>query len=164
MKNVLIIFFILFIGCDKDKSPTDPTDNDNSTGFEYGYYIETDPTISSDRNYVFFVATDTSDNEISGSGIYYARVVNPIRKLILRGDNYRNPVPSPNNQLIAFIKSGNVKIFNRILDTTTVLTDYKNYSSIIFLNDSILLAEHADTIYQINIGNNQMSIFQTGMI
>lgn len=160
MRYFVVIIIAVLIGCG-DKSDTgNPLNNNGTNSNSYGYFIETEPSISPDRKYVYFIAADTTDG--TGSGIYRARTTNPIRELVKLGNNFHSPTSSPDRSQIAYLESGMIRIYNTNTDSVNNFDDMNNYKTIVFLNDSLLVSEKANSIYIVNIRTGVESYYYDG--
>lgn len=160
MRYLVVIIIAVLIGCDDSNDTGNPLNNNGNSSSSYGYYIETEPSISPDRKYIYFIATDTSDG--TGSGIYSARITNPIRELVKLGSNYHSPTSSPDRSKIAYLESGMLRIFDINTDSVYNFDDMNNNKTIVFLNDSMIVSEKSNTINLINIRTGVASSFYDG--
>jgi len=80
-KALILILLLVLVACDKDHYNI-VKDDDNESALNL---IETAPSISPDRLYIYYVGLDTSAD--SNSGIYKALISNPVQQKVTAGLN-----------------------------------------------------------------------------
>lgn len=112
------------------------------------YSIETEPSLSPDRNYLYYISNDTTSSLYRG--IYRASVETPVREKILHGLNYHSPTISLDNNTIAYLDSGKINYY-RMSDMakwTSAVAD--SFESILFVSDSVILANRNDSLFLVD--------------
>ena len=110
--------------------------------------VETEPSLSPDGIYIYYISTDTADQYYSG--IFRISVSTLIRQKLVHGMGYHSPTVGFNNGMVAFLDSGRVNYFSLfdLSRRTSSLTD--NFASISYIRDSILLGYRSDSLFLIN--------------
>lgn len=162
MKQGFIIFLlvlsIVFLTCEKDRIVT-PGGNGNGNGQTF-YRIETEPSISPDRNTVTMIRIDTSIT--SYNGIYRAAIVNPVRFPVLLEENLHSPTMAVNNDTIAFLRNHLIYYTSKFGDTV-IQSDYtQNFDEIVYINDSLLIGYVSGNIYLIAEQNKTVTMITDG--
>jgi len=148
MKYSLMIIFIsvLFIACGDEYYGIKPDQ-------KYEYAIETEPSLSLDRSYIYYVSTDTSYDQFSG--IYRASVATPVREKILLGENFHSPTVGPNNDILAYLDSSRIKFYN-ISDSTNWSSDVTDsFESIVMIDTNLIMACRDDSLFLVENGSLQ---------
>jgi len=120
------------------------------------YNVETEPSLSPDKQFIYYISTDSARNRYSG--IYKAALGAPIRERVLFGNNYHSPVLNFDNNTLAFLEFGRIKYFNLAGMTTYVSAVNDSFESIIFLNESIIIGNRRDSLFSVN-ESNETSLF-----
>ncbi|UCD93387.1 MAG: hypothetical protein JSU69_06320 [Candidatus Zixiibacteriota bacterium] len=139
-----LILIAVLLGCgDEYYGPT------GSGGGNHGPYpVETEPSLSPDLNYIYYVSTDTAHNLYSG--IYRASVGQPKREKIFAGAGLHSPSVGFDNNTVAYIDSGRIKYY-RMSDMSgwpSNVTD--SFGSIFYLSNDpldILIGQRNDSIF-----------------
>ncbi len=135
----LLGLLLAVVSC--DETPTESEDRDRSSP----YMIESQLSLSCDRQYVYFIGNDTVFPE--SSGIYRARSSNPRRELLLAGQGYESPTISPNNEVVAYLKAGKIWYY-RLNDDHNWRSDINtDFSSLLFVTDSLLVGGRLGFVY-----------------
>jgi hypothetical protein len=120
------------------------------------FVIETQPSLSPDGEYVYYIANDTA--QFKYSGVYRARVTMPLREKIYHGFSFRSPSIAFDNNTIAYLDSDKIRYY-RISDMrqwASGITD--GFESIVFINDGSLVAHRNDSLFLIDESSDS-SIF-----
>ncbi len=138
---VILAMVIVFIGCgDKYYNNRIQDSNDD----KYLPLIESEPSLSPDRNYIYYITVDTADN--LNSGIYRAAVANPIRQKLMTGIDIHSPSLGFDNNTVAYLDdSGKIYYYNLDGQTTDTSTVDEHFESIFYISDNKLLAHRGDT-------------------
>ena len=112
------------------------------------YNLETEPALSLDHQFVYFVTTDTSN--VDNSGIYRARVSKPIRELIHASEGLHSPTIAPDNNRLGYLDSGLIRYYDLSQQLISSSSIDREFHSIQFVNDSLLVAYSGDSIYLVN--------------
>jgi len=112
------------------------------------YYIETAVTLSPDREYIYFVAEDTSGG--TGSGLYRARVHNPARERVLAGGLVAAPTVSFDNTTIAYLEIGRIRYFDLSDSTMSLSPVADSFATLQYIGLERLLAGRGDTLFVID--------------
>jgi hypothetical protein len=137
----LILSVVLACGCTEDR----PT---RSNG-EQHFSLETDPQLSPDGNYIYYVSLDSF--LLDNSGIYRASVLTPIREKIVSGVGLSSPTLSPDNQTLVYIDSGDIRWYDLISHNTGQFPSGFLWNAIVFVDTSELIACRDSFIELINI-------------
>lgn len=120
-----------------------------STDTQVGrFLIETEPALSLDHQFVYFVATDTSNS--NNSGIYRAKVNKPIRELVHGAEGLHSPSIAPDNNRLGYLDAGQIKYYDLSQKTVSNSSVARQFQSIQFVNDSLLVASWGDSVYLVN--------------
>lgn len=153
--TVLLIALSLaaVIGCgDESKGPT--------VDVKPSFNIETEPSLSFDREFVYFIGNDEDDSALSG--IYRARVTEPVRELILSGTDLHSPTVSPDNSTVAYLKGERVH-FLRLSDGKDVpATINAVFESLLWVNDTSLIGSRDDMLYLVDQGGRTSTLLRSG--
>ena len=157
--SVFLLFVLLLLmgGCDDYSYPTDG----NNPPLPQGPYpIETEVSLTPDREYIYYISTDTV---VSGkNGIYRARVSIPVREPVLLGDSLHSPVVSLNSSTLAYIDSGRVHYYNLVDKVIQPSALIDSFESVIFVNDTLLVAARDRWLYLINEKQQTSTFFAYG--
>ena len=137
----LILSVVLAYGCTEDR----PT---RSNG-EQHFSLETDPQLSPDGNYIYYVSLDSF--LLANSGIYRASVMTPIREKIVSGVGLSSQTLSPDNHTLVYIDSGDIRWYDLISHDTGQFPSGFSWDAIIFVDTSELIACRDSFIELINI-------------
>jgi len=149
-----VMCFVLPFACE-EKS----TDTGNGHGVGR-YLIETQPSLSFDHTYVYYIATDTVDT--SNNGIYRAQVKKPIRERVFAGQNLRSPTVSPDNQEVAYLKSGVIWFYNIDENSHATSSVSMSFQSIAYVSDMILVGQRQDSIHVISKSDDSVTFLASG--
>jgi len=153
----IILLLILLICCDDDNS----TNSINSNGDAATTWIESEPSLTADRSYIYYINKDTVSSE--KSGIYRARIDQPIREEVLHGEGYHSPTMIVDNDTLAFLDSNGIINFYDISEkslSVSGITD--DFNSITFVNDSFIVGNRDDSLFLVNKRENTVSFFSLG--
>lgn len=139
---VAILLPLMLVGCSEDST--------GSGGGNYvpRYLVESEPTRTLDGRYIYFIATDTIN--LGKSGIFRAEVDKPIREMILAGENLHSPTLAPNNTTLAYLNGGIIEHYNLLTGTIGTSNIAREFRSIAWLNDTLLVARANWSIYIVN--------------
>jgi hypothetical protein len=134
----------ILAACD-GSDPTGPPDGGISPPVSFA--IETDPTLSPDGRYVYYIRTDTMF--LDRSGIYRANSADAIRSPVLTGTDFSSPSVSPSGDSVAFIRNGQVW-FYRPSDGRTLASgiDFPASSVLYIDGQTILLNTSVSSLSQ----------------
>ena len=154
---LLLVILSLFIACgDEYYGPSSNNDDDDPT---YST-IETEPTLSDNGSYIYYVSADTSD--LFYSGIFRVTVVSPSRQKLVHGPGYHSPTISFDNMTLAYLDSGHIK-YQSLYD----LSHYESplpdsFGSITFIRDTILAACRNDSIFVVTDSGSMSPLIPKG--
>lgn len=138
---VILLLTTALVGCGDEYYGV----NGNGNGGSYA--LETEPSLSPDRAYIYYISSDTAYDRYNG--IFRTSVASPIREKIFHGEGYHSPTIGFDNNTVAYLESGQIRYF-RISDMTGWQSNFTDvFESIIFIHDSILLANRHDTLWQV---------------
>lgn len=139
-----LIIFILIVACeDEYYGPT------NGNGdVPPADYIETDVSLSHDREYIYFSVRDTIDYYYGG--INRARVTDPIRERVLPGYNYYSPTINFDDNILAYLFGGRIHYYDIAEDAIMNSGIIGEFESILYINQDVLLAARDDSIFLTN--------------
>ena len=137
----LILSVVLACGCTEDR----PT---RSNG-EQHFSLETDPQLSPDGNYIYYVSLDSFLP--ANSGIYRASVLTPIREKIVSGVGLSSPTLSPDNHTLVYIDSGDIRWYDLISHDTGQFSSGFSWDAIVFVDTNLLIGCRDSSIELINI-------------
>lgn len=165
MKNNIInicLFSLLsvIVGCGEENNPVETNGNGRGSINIGGYAIESQPTLSFNRDYIYYIADDT--NNSTNSGICFAGVFNPIREKLISGENYVSPTVSSNRDRVAFLKFGKIYYYIVAADSMFQSNISKSYVSIKYINDSLIIGEISNQLNLININNDSVNFLTSG--
>ncbi len=146
---------MLLAACNSDQKYFDPNSN-----FPAYYPIETQPNITPDRQYVYYIRTDTSS--LSKDGIYRLQVVRPEREEILPGFGLQCPTSTARQLNLAFLDSSRIILYNLIDSAMETIYPSRDFRSILYINDSILIAGDDTALYRLNTNDSTIVEFETG--
>ena len=151
-----LLLLILIIACeDEYYGPAGGNGDEPSANF-----IETDVSLSPDREYIYFSVRDT----IFGlySGIYKARVTQPVREKIYHGENYRSPTINFDNNILAYLFAGRIHYYDIARDTLKNSGIIGQFESILYVNLDVLLAARDDSIFLTNEEDSSYQYLRDG--
>lgn len=134
--------FVL-IGCSDKRA-----NSGGSGGGQSRDRIESEPTRTLDGRYVYFIATDTSGHV--ESGIFRAEVEIPVRQMILAGEDLHSPTMAPDNNTLAYLNGRIIEHYDLSTKTVDTSSIDREFRSIAWLNDSLLVACEYPYIYIVN--------------
>ncbi len=112
------------------------------------YTIESEPSLSPDKNFVYYIANDTITYLYSG--IYRLDIGVPKREKILYGHTYHSPSVNFDNKLVAYLDANIINYYNFSLDSHYVLDSSSYYESIFYVSNDVLLGNRFDSIFVID--------------
>jgi hypothetical protein len=150
------LFFIalLIAGCDKDSIIP------SNSGPDGAYSIETQPALSLDRQYIYYINIDTALP--ANNGIYRINTATAVREKIIPGDRFSSPTISPDNRTLAYLDSGKIFLYNMIGKTIAPSGIPDTFASITFISDSLIAGHFDSSIYIINIEKKTVTQFFSG--
>lgn len=158
MKSKIIAFIILllFMACgDEYYGPTGGDGNNPEANF-----IETEVSLSPDREYIYFIVRDTIFDLYSG--INRARISQPVRERIRGGNNYHSPTVDFENDIVAYLYDNRVHYYSISNDSMWNSGLADTLESIVFVNDSLLLGCRNDSIFMVNEVDSVLEFLRTG--
>ncbi|MCP4706661.1 MAG: hypothetical protein GY865_18840, partial [candidate division Zixibacteria bacterium] len=112
-------------------------------------FIETDVSLSPDREYIYFSVQDTIfDGRYSG--INKARVTHPVRERVLAGSNYYSPTINFDNNILAYLYDSRIHYYDIALDTIMNSGITADFESILYVNLDVLMAARNDSLFLTN--------------
>ncbi|HHI03715.1 MAG: hypothetical protein DRP51_02110 [Candidatus Zixiibacteriota bacterium] len=151
-----LILSVLIVACDDEYyGPTTGNGDGPSANF-----IETDVSLSPDREYIYFSVRDT----IFGlySGLFKARVTHPIREEIYHGEYYKSPTINFDNNILAFLFEGRICYYDIAEDTMKTSGIDDQFESILYVNLDVLLAARNDSIFLTNEEDSSYQYLRDG--
>ncbi|MCP4704097.1 MAG: hypothetical protein GY865_05765, partial [candidate division Zixibacteria bacterium] len=151
------ILFILIIACeDEYYRPTTGNDDGPSQNF-----IETDVSLSPDREYIYFSVRDTIfDGRYSG--INKARVTHPVRERVLAGSNYYSPTINFDYNILAYLFDSRIHYYDIALDTIMNSGITADFESILYVNLDVLMAARNDSLFLTNETDSSYQYLRDG--
>lgn len=140
-----LILFVLFIACEDEYYR--PTDSGNGEEPEKNF-IETNISLSPDRQYIYFSVRDTIDG--LNSGLYKASVTHPVREKVYGGENYYSPTINFDNQILAYLFEGRIHYYDIDNDTLKNSGIIGEFESILYVNQDVLMAARNDSLFLTN--------------
>jgi len=152
---ILLISLLSCLGCeDEYYGPTDGGEDPSAD------FIETEVSLSSDREYIYFISRDTIFDQFSG--INRARISQPIRERIRAGENYHSPTINFDNNVLAYLYDGRIHYYNIALDSLENSGVIGEFESILYINENLLIAARNDSIFRINEEDSSYSYIRDG--
>ena len=151
-----LILLVLFISCEDEYYQ--PTGSDN--GVPSSNFIETDVSLSFDREYIYFSVRDTIFDRYSG--IFRAPVAQPIREKIYHGNNYRSPTINFDNNILAYLFEGRIHYYNIVENEMENSGVVGEFESILYLNLDILMAARDDSLFLVNETDSSLQYIRDG--
>ncbi len=144
-KYILIILTAFMIaGCGDEFYGSD--NGTGSNGAIKSNKIERDPSISPDREYIYYISEDTLNSQYSG--IYRMRIDQPIRENILGGTSYCSPSVDTADDKVAFLDNGMIKYFD-ISSSEIINSDITDiFNSAVLIDDDLIMASRSEKIYR----------------
>lgn len=137
----ILAISVLIIACeDEYYGPTGDNGENRSSGF-----IETDVSLSPDREYIYFSVRDTIYDFYSG--IFRARVNQPVREKIHDGRNYWSPTINFDNNILAYLFEGRIHYYDIAEDTLINSGIIGEFESILYVNQDVLIAGRNDSLF-----------------
>ncbi len=156
---VVVSLSVIFgLACDNDDSG--PTSNEPTWTEPEHYSKETEPSLSLDREFLYFVVSDTLFPD--KHGIYRARVDSPAREQVLAGFGFHSPVASANGFEVAFLTGSTLNYLKLADGTVTSAGVSGNYEAILALNDSLYVGCVGQQLYFINSRDSSVTRLGTG--
>ncbi|UCE24253.1 MAG: hypothetical protein JSU74_13340 [Candidatus Zixiibacteriota bacterium] len=156
---VVVSLLVLFnLACNKDDSGI--TSNEPTWTEPEHYSKETEPTLSLDREFIYFVVSDTLFPD--KHGIYRARVDSPAREKVLAGFGFHSPVVSASGFEVAFLTGSTLNYLKLADGTVTSAGVSGNYEVILPLNDSLYVGCAGQQLYLINSRDSSVTRLGTG--
>jgi len=153
----LLTLLLLVISCGED----DENFISNSDTPATEYSLETEPSLSADGQYVYYVA---ADSRVQGkSGIYRAPVTAPRREQLCSGDGYHSPVQSFDGATVAFLSGSSINYLNVASGSISPSGIAGSYAAIVFLNDSIMVGCSAGSLYLIHCSESSSTLLGPGV-
>ena len=150
------ILLILIIACDEEYyQPT------GGTGEPSQNFIETDVSLSFDREYIYFSVRDTIF-EGSYSGLYKARTTQPVREKIYHGENYKSPTINFDDNILAYLFEGRIHYYDIANDTLKNSGIIGEFESIVYVNLDVLMAARNDSLFLTNEIDSSYSYLRDG--
>lgn len=160
MRRILCSVLALALLCLACGENTDYASNNDTEPTPVVFTLEDEPTLSIDGDWLYFVGTDTLLP--ARTGIYRARIGNPVRELVLAGNGLHSPSEMPDGNRVAFLSGSSLNIL--ILADTSVISAGLSgvYSSVTCINDTTLIACLGQLLFWINLRNSSVSRIADG--
>nr|MBN2277449.1 hypothetical protein [candidate division Zixibacteria bacterium] len=147
-----LILMALLLSCGDEHYGTNNDDDD------YIYPIESEPSLSPDHNYIYYISTDTNYTQFTG--IYRASIGAPIREPVLMGEGLHSPTIGSDNNTLAYLDSSRI-MFYRISNASSWPSEItRDFESIVLMDTSLILAQNNDSLFMV-LGN-EMQYFGPG--
>ncbi len=156
IKNILALFLIisLIAGCDKNNTVL------KSSGPGGAYPIETQPSLSLDRQYIYYINTDTTIP--ANDGIYRVNTATAERERLLTGSSFASPTISPDNLILAFLFSGTIVYYDMANKEIRSSEISNKFASITFFDDTLLAGQLDSSIFVIKTNKRSVTPFFQG--
>ncbi len=151
-----LILLILIVACDEEYYQPTGGNGEPSPNF-----IETDVSLSFDREYIYFSVRDTIF-EGSYSGIYKARTTLPVREKIYGGENYKSPTINFDDNILAYLFEGRIHYYDIVNDTLKNSGIIGEFESIVYVNLDVLMAARNDSLFLTNEIDSSYSYLRDG--
>lgn len=153
---LLLITIAFFFACGDEYYGISDNDDDGPT---YST-IETEPTLSANGAYIYYISTDTLDPFYSG--IFRVTVASPSRQKLVHGTGYHSPTINFSNMTLAYLDSGRIN-YQSLYD----LSHYESplpdsFASIAFIRDTILAACRNDSIFVVTDSGEISPLISSG--
>lgn len=125
------------------------------------YPTESAPSISLDRLWLVFAAVDNVVPQ--NSGLYWAELNLPIKRQLLTEPNMSSPTIAPGNNRIAYLVNGHINYYLIAEDSSYTSNIDSLFQTIEYIDDSVLIASAANTIYAIDETIDSVDPVVTGM-
>lgn len=138
----ILMTLILFAGCGDEYYGSGPDDPEPLTTV-----IESEPSLSPDGNYIYYISTDTTDSFYSG--IFRISLDNLSRQKLVHGTGYHSPTVGSDNRTVAYLKDGRINYFSlaNLSGRESPVTD--TFYTIFYLRDTILIGGRNDSLFLI---------------
>ena len=151
-----LILLILIVACDEEYYQPTGGNGEPSSNF-----IETDVSISHDREYIYFSVRDTIyDGRYSG--IFKARVTQPVREKIYHGSNYYSPTINFDDNILAYLFENRIYYYDILNDTLKNSGIVAEFESIVYVNLDVLMAARNDSLFLTNEIDSTYSYLRDG--
>ncbi|PKK82138.1 MAG: hypothetical protein CVT49_15225 [candidate division Zixibacteria bacterium HGW-Zixibacteria-1] len=151
---LFLIIFTIFVACGDEYYGSSPDDNPTYVT------IETEPALSSDGTYIYYISTDTSDSYYSG--IFRVSVASLQRQKLVHGLGYHSPTVSFNNNNLAYLDAGRIN-YQSLFDMSHRESSIPDsFLSIAYIRDSILVASRNDSIFVVTDSGDMSPLVPKG--
>ncbi len=159
--TILTAVLSLALGCSNDEAAiySSPS-NGNEPPPINNYTVEVEPTPSANRGFIYYIARDPSDP--TDAGIFRVNLINARREKLLDGRGYHSPTVSLDNSRIAFLSSSQIRYYLFGLDSVVTSAVTATYTSIVFINDTLLVGQSASGLYLINESSQRTTFLAAG--
>ncbi len=154
-----LILLILIVACDEEYYQPTGGNGEPSPNF-----IETDVSLSHDREYIYFSVRDTIFDG-SYSGIFKARATQPVREKIYHGENYKSPTINFDDNILAYLFENRIHYYDIANDTLKNSGIIAEFESIVYVNQDVLIAAGdmtRDSIFLINEADSSYQYLRDG--
>ncbi len=153
LSTAFVFCLLLLIGCKKDDPPPPPPG-------EVYYPIETGPSLSVDRAYVYLALSDSMVPSLSG--IYRARTTRPEREIVWLDSNLSFPSISANFQHCAALRNDSL-IWRTLADSSvTIPTLGMTFDAACFVGNAQVIAAKDSALYRVTIPSGNLSFDRYG--
>jgi len=161
-KLVILVFSsmsLLITGCgDDNNGATGWNNNSSPSASDYG--DESEPTPSADRGYMYYVAHH--DDDQAKMGILRVNLNTANRSLLFEDSEMHSPTPSFDQSRVAFLKSGRINYLALATDSTWESEISMTFTSIVYLNDTLLVGESQSMIYMVDENSGATIMLEPG--
>jgi hypothetical protein len=140
---ISLLVLLATLGCDEEE-PVRSTTGNGPTG-STGYRLESQPSLSPDGNYVYYIARDTAD--ASRSGLWRAAVVAPEREELYNGTTLSSPSASPDGNTVALLNSSAISYYEISQGRLRRSSVAAVFEALVMLNEDQLIGERGDSLF-----------------
>jgi hypothetical protein len=140
--SLVSIVLLTTLGCGDEYYGT------NNNANRGPYPVESEPSLSPDNKYIYYVSDDTASNGYGG--IYRAAVADPVRERILAGSNLHSPVMGSDNETLAYLDKGKINYFVLPGSVSPLSGISDSFESIMFLDESIIIGQRHDSLFAVD--------------
>lgn len=156
-KAGLVTLCCMLIFCGEDDSNYI---SNSGTSPSTEYAVETEPSLSTSGQYVYYVAADGRVPD--KSGIYRAPVTAPIREQLRSGTDFHSPVQSFDGSTVAFLADGSINYLSLANGSVSPAGVAVKCAALVFLNDSLMVGSSGGSVYLINRNDSELTLLGSG--
>jgi len=154
----LVVVLLVAVSCNKEY-PVIISGGDGPTT-SANYSIETEPTLSPDGQFLYYIAMDTLLPE--KNGVYCAQISAPRREQLLAGAAMHSPSASFDRSTVAFLAGGVLNYLDAGDESSSPAGVPLSLQTVIYINDSMLVGCSGTRLYLVNSGDSTFSEVGTG--